>query len=213
MTMLAMTVLTLAPTAIAGTGGVVLRPGARVTARTIDGVGAGSCTAGFLAKNRRGHAVLFSAGHCGQGEGTWLTMAAETGGDVPVAEFVVTEFEGIAGEATDIAVLKPAKGVDATGKIGGQIPVSGSVSSIAEGDTLCKMGAVTGLDCGPVVSVSASKVKFAATVEHGDSGGPVFIMRKNGTAAAVGLIIRKSGDALPIAELIGPWLDRWKLTV
>ncbi|ORW08496.1 MULTISPECIES: trypsin-like serine protease [Mycolicibacter] len=210
---IATTLLTLAPTAIADTAGVVLRPGAKVTSRTAGGVGKGDCTAGFLARNRRGHPVLFSAGHCAHGDGSRLTMHADAGGEVPVAEFVVSEFEGAEGEATDIAVLKLANGVAATGKIDGRIPVSGWVSTVSEGDTVCKLGAVSGLDCGPVVEVSASKVKFAASIQRGDSGGPVFVMRKDGTAAAVGIIIRMARQRLLIAELIGPWLGRWNLTV
>lgn len=170
------------------------------------------CTAGFLARNSRGAPVLLDAGHCDQGGP--VTMSDANGQQVPVAGFVVSTFDGAENDDTDIAALQISKGITAQPDIGGAIPVAGWTSAVAPGDVLCKIGATSGRSCGHVVSVSPSKVKFTAAIEPGDSGGPVYAMNPDGTALAVGITIRKAtddGDA--VAELIGPWMRRWSLTI
>lgn len=210
LTTLAVT-LTSAPIAAAAPASAVLSPGAQLNVWDASGLPAGTCTAGFIARNRRGTPVLMDAGHCDRGGD--VSMPGP-GGDVPVGHFVVSTFGGTQSEDTDIAVLKLADGVDIHGDIAGSLPVTGWVPYVVKGQVLCKVGAVTGRTCGPVIDVSESKVKFAAEIEHGDSGGPVYALKDDGTAAAVGITIRLADDdGFAVAELIGPWLKRWDLTI
>lgn len=171
------------------------------------------CTAGFVARNQRRAPVMFTAGHCDNG-GKIEMNSTSTGGLVDVGDFVVSQFDGDRGEQTDLAVMSLKGAVPLSAKIAGQIPVSTAISTVYLGMQLCKVGVTTGVSCGPVVSVSGSKVKFAASVAAGDSGGPVYAILPDGTAGAVGITIRNAdNDGYPIAELIGPWLNRWDLTI
>jgi hypothetical protein len=67
--------------------------------------------------------------------------------------------------------------------------------------------------CGPIVNVSATKVRFLAPVDKGDSRGPVHYRNADGTATPVGISIRAADSGGTIAELIGPWLQRWDLSI
>ena len=54
---------------------------------------------------------------------------------------------------------------------------------------------------------------MAAPVDKGDPGGPVYYRNADGTATPVGISIRAADSGGTIAELIGPWLERWDLSV
>lgn len=170
------------------------------------------CTAGFVAHNARGAPVMFTAGHCDTGGVVEINSRAAKG-MVPVGEFVATEYGGNRGEQTDVAVMKLSGAVPLSTAVDGYT-VTGTLPSVYIGMPLCKIGITTGRSCGPVVSATGSKVKFAAQVAGGDSGGPVYAIKEDGTAVAVGITIRTSdSDGMPVAELISPWLDRWGLSI
>lgn len=187
-----------------------LHPGA---ALIIAGAENSLCTAGFVARNRRGAPVMFTAGHCDTGGNVSLN-SLKAGGTIPVAEFVATEYGGSSGEQHDVAVMKLEGSVPLNPAIADEIPVTGYLAGVYNGMMLCKVGISTGRSCGRVVSSTASKVKFDAEIAAGDSGGPVYAMKDDGTAAAVGITIRTADDdGMPVAELIGPWLERWGLSI
>jgi hypothetical protein len=89
---------------------------------------------------------------------------------------------------------------------------------LSPGQQLCHYGLITGPQhrgpaCGAITDVSSTKVRFLAPVEKGDSGGPVYFRNADGTATPVGITIRAADQGGTIAELIGPWLKRWSLSV
>jgi hypothetical protein len=89
---------------------------------------------------------------------------------------------------------------------------------LAAGQQLCHYGLITGPQhsgpaCGPIVNVSTTKVRFLAPVDKGDSGGPVYYRNADGTATPVGITIRGASDGGTVAELVGPWLKRWSLSL
>jgi len=174
-------------------------------------IGDDLCTAGFVARNQRGAPVMFTAGHCDVGQ---RVQAADSSvGLVPAGDFVASAYGGSDGEEPDIAVMKLTGAMDLDPAVDAELPVGGSVPLIADGLTLCKQGAATGRSCGPVLESSPSKVKFAARIAPGDSGGPVWGYTSSGAIFAVGITIRQSNDGYPVAELIDPWLQRWNLTI
>lgn len=198
--------LTSAPTAPAAPAAGSLHPGTALT------IGNELCTAGFVARNKNGAPVMFTAGHCDVGERVQAQSASA--GLVPAADFVASSYAGSDGEDPDIAVMKLTGAMDLDPNVDAELPVGGSLPIVAEGLTLCKQGAVTGRSCGPVIECSSSKVKFAAKIAPGDSGGPVWGYTTSGAIFAVGITIRESSsDGYPVAELIDPWLDRWNLTI
>lgn len=199
-------VVTLAPAAHAAPAAGSLHPGTALT------IGNELCTAGFVARNRNGAPVMFTAGHCDVGDRVRAQSASA--GLVPAGDFVASSFVGSDGEDPDIAVMKLTGAMDLNPAVDAELPVGGSLPIVAEGMTLCKQGAATGRSCGPVIECSSSKVKFAAKIAPGDSGGPVWGYTTSGAIFAVGITIRESSsDGYPVAELIDPWLDRWNLTI
>lgn len=188
-----------------------LGPGSRVEVYSDVDDSTEQCTAGFVVRNVNRVPLLFTAGHCNVGERVMM-RSADTGRQVQVGEIVVSQYDGNAGEDTDIAVMRPTGTVPLVSTVDG-LPVTGVLSTPFNGLTLCMRGATTGRSCGPVTEFSDTKVKFAARVDNGDSGGPVWAMTKDGSALAVGIVIRQASEGLPIAELVAPWMRRYNLDV
>jgi hypothetical protein len=81
---------------------------------------------------------------------------------------------------------------------------------------LCHYGLISGdrhgrPECGPASKYNPTPCASGAHVTKGDSGGPVYYRKADGTATPVGIIIRAGDDSGPVAELIGPWLKCWHL--
>jgi len=198
------TLITTAP-AHAAPMAASLHPGAALT------IGNELCTAGFVARNQHGAPVMFTAGHCDVGQRVQAGSAST--GLVPAGDIVASAYGGSVGEDPDIAVMKLTGSINLDPNVDANLPVGGTAPIIANGMTLCKQGATTGRSCGPVIESSQSKVKFAARIAPGDSGGPVWGYTSTGSIFAVGITIRQSNDGYPVAEMIDPWLQRWNLTI
>lgn len=197
--------LTTAAPAHAAPVAASLHPGAALT------IGNELCTAGFVARNQHGAPVMFTAGHCDVGQRVQAGSAST--GLVPAGDIVASAYGGSVGEDPDIAVMKLTGSINLDPNVDADLPVGGTAPIIANGMTLCKQGATTGRSCGPVIESSPSKVKFAARIAPGDSGGPVWGYTSTGSIFAVGITIRQSNDGYPVAEMIDPWLQRWNLTI
>ncbi len=182
-----------------------LHPGTALT------IGNELCTAGFVARNQHGAPVMFTAGHCDVGQRVQASTVPT--GLVPAGDIVASAYGGDDGEAPDIAVMKLTGTMNLDPNVDADLPVGGTAPIIATGMTLCKQGATTGRSCGRVIESSPSKVKFAARIAPGDSGGPVWGYTSTGSIFAVGITIRQSNDGYPVAEMIDPWLQRWNLTI
>jgi hypothetical protein len=131
---------------------------------------------------------------------------------------------GLTGARMLLGIANSANGppqVATDTRIIGMRPVTAPADDthLAEGQQLCHYGLITGPqhggpECGPITDVGPAKVKFLADVEKGDSGGPVYYRNADGTATPVGITIRAAdADDGTVAELIGPWLEHWNLSV
>ncbi|MEB3071954.1 hypothetical protein [[Mycobacterium] vasticus] len=196
-----------------------IAPGVAIATYNPDRTPAGFCTVGWLVHDSAGHPALLTAGHCDLGGGAAYQNA--TDGTVGVGRFTHHIDEGDRGEDADIAVLgignySGAESVATDTRIIGIRPTASPADPgrLAIGDQLCHYGATTRLTCGPITAVLDTKVLFAAPASKGDSGGPVYYRNSDGTATPVGVAIRAADDdGGTVAELIGPWLQRWQLTV
>jgi V8-like Glu-specific endopeptidase len=203
-------------------------PGAGIAVTYADGSGGMGCTAGFLVRTNTGQAGVLTAGHCNKpGEASKTSVNFPGNGSyVTVGTFSRTVSEGRLGEAHDIGlVVLDSDKVPRNPAIAASLPVTGVTSDLRVGQQLCKFGMKTGRpECGQITDLSESKVAFLAASECGDSGGPVYLIQRDGTATAVGIHIRggRANDPNPgcgtpatfsVAELVQPWLDAWNLTV
>jgi hypothetical protein len=201
-------------------------PGTGIQVTYADGSGHIGCTAGFAVRTKERPGLLV-AGHCNRPGGAG-TVAIHSGGRYSyptVGEFSESVFDGNGWNDFDIGLVT----LDA-GDIPLRFDVDGhAVTGVAEhveiGDTLCHLGMRSGAPvCGPVVVSEVNKVRFAAPGKCGDSGGPVYVIRGDGTAEAVGVYVAVSdGDSsepscedrhpFSIAQRIQPWLGPWELTL
>ncbi|MBI2694395.1 trypsin-like serine protease [Mycobacterium nebraskense] len=201
-------------------------PGAGIYVQYADGSGGMGCTAGFLVRTSTGQPGVLTAGHCnGSGEASKVTM--NLGGILPyttLGTFSQTVSEGVHNEQHDIGlIVLNGDSVPQNPAIGATLPVSGVTANLQTGQELCKFGMGSGeAACGQITEVTDSKVVFMAPGQCGDSGGPVYLNQGDGTVSAVGILIRggdphtKPGCSVPakfsVAELVQPWLDKWRLT-
>lgn len=181
-----------------------------------DGVGnpAGACTAGFLAHGAAGQSMMISVGHCDHG-GEVDIKWSKTGAYEKIGTFSNVAYEaGRVDGTTDIGLVRlDSSTIPSDLRVLGIRPVTGVTSDIKPGDQLCHYGDTTGLQCGPTVKVTESKVLFSSKSEKGDSGGPVYLRNADGTATAVGVLIGSDANGNAVAELVKPWLEKWQLTL
>lgn len=144
-----------------------------------------TCTAGWLVHDSTGQAGLFTAGHCDDGGAA--TYFNKTTGFQIAGWFTHKAYDGDHGEDADIAEL----GIGNSPNEPEEVPTDTRIIEIrpviapaddthlAEGQQLRHYGLITGPQhrgpaCGPIVNVSATKMRFLAPVDKGDSGGPVY---------------------------------------
>jgi hypothetical protein len=203
-------------------------PGIGINISPADGSENISCTAGFLVHTKDDRPALLSAGHCNKPGGP-AAVAIRQGGIFKypfVGTFTVTIYYGNDWNDFDIGLiaLDPPGKIPLTAEIDGQ-PVVGLAERVEIGDTVCHFGIRSGgAVCGPVVTSEENKIRFAATAKCGDSGGPVYKVRPDGSVEAVGIFTAVSnGDyseptcdgphIYSVAQLIKPWLAAWELTL
>ncbi|WP_052957018.1 S1 family peptidase [Mycolicibacter heraklionensis] len=199
-------------------------PGVGINISSPGSAEATSCTAGFLVRTKDGRPGLLSAGHCNKPGGSG-TVAIHHGALYPtVGAFTESVYDGKDGNNIGLITLDDPDKFPLTPEIDGH-PVSGVADRVEIGDTLCHLGVRTGEPvCGPVAASEKNKVRFAAAGTCGDSGGPAYRMRPDGTAEAVGILTAEPHGEDPetacaephessVAQLIKPWLQAWQLTL
>jgi hypothetical protein len=203
-------------------------PGIGIDVSYADGSGGISCTAGFMVRTEDGQPGLLVAGHCNRPGGTG-TVAIHYGGiySYPrVGAFTESVFSGNGWDDFDIGLitLDNAGAIPLASDVDGHA-VTGVAERVEVGDRLCHLGIRSGGPvCGPVIASEVNKVRFEAPGKCGDSGGPVYIVRDDGTVEAVGVFVAVSNgdDSEPdctdpqrfsIAQRIQPWLGPWELTL
>lgn len=191
-----------------------ITPGAGLAMYNADATGGDSCTAGWLAHDSAGRPVMVTAGHCDKG-GKVAMKWTGSGVYEPIGTFTQTINQGSQGEDTDIGLITLDNGaIPGDSRVLDRRPVEGFTADVKVGDVLCKYGVATGRQCGPVLAEpTASKVRFGALSQGGDSGGPVYLIRPDGDAIAVGVTLGHTDSDGTVAELVEPWLQKWQLTL
>lgn len=203
-------------------------PGIGINVSPVGDAAGISCTTGFLVRTRDGRPGLLVAGHCNPGGGPGQVEIRHGGAFSyrTIGTFTETVNGGSNWDDYDIGLItldEPGK-IPLTSIIDGH-PVAGPAEHVDIGDVLCHFGIRSGGPvCGPVVASETNKIRFEAGGTCGDSGGPVYRLRDDGTADAVGIYIAvsdgtysepKCEDPHPfsIAQTITPWLSAWELTL
>lgn len=150
-----------------------------------------TCSFAFLLANTARPEFL-TAGHCGN---VGDQVGIEINGVIEhVGEFVWSnEYDGFG--THDAAVIRITEGgYRYTGAVAMMDLLPSSVtrhSTLVTGrPTVCAVGFVSGLSCGPYVTESrnSNNIDFKFHSRKGDSGGPVFIVDNDGKVHAAGII-------------------------
>lgn len=161
-----------------------ITPGGRIINRTQSD---SQCSVGYVAQ-RYDRFFVLTAGHCGE-KGDLFAYADNNNKLINFGRMVDST------GATDSAdygliEIKDSKAVDPA-----IIPLKGeyrlsrwlSPQNIRENETVCRLGFRTGLSCGEYLGqLNENFFEFRGMADHGDSGGPAFILRGN-NLIAVGL--------------------------
>ena len=191
-----------------------ITPGAGLALVPGTGNTGGACTAGWLAHDAAGNPVMLTAGHCNAG-GPVAMKWTVTNQYETIGTFTKSINDGSVGEETDIGLISLSNNmIPSDTRVLSRRPVEGATANVKIGDVLCKYGNTTGRQCGAVlVAPTASKVRFGALSEGGDSGGPVYLIQPDGDAIAVGVTLGHTDSGGTVAELVQPWLQEWNLTL
>lgn len=187
-------------------GGV--RPGAAIAE------GDTYCTAGWVLPGADGVPVVITAAHCATGgKGR---VRARGGNDFGVwAAAWAAPPAGLGDTAALRMTLGPQPAADAGTVAGHHIRgmlASDEVQKLQAGTEVCMLGSVSGARCGALViaHTGAVVVDIGDSVASGDSGGPVWVLDRNGDAVILGVVSQGSGDLLRVA-LAAPIIEAYDL--
>jgi hypothetical protein len=167
-----------APTVAAATNTV--SPGDRID--TVEGF----CTIGYTYNGTDGHAYAITAGHCATRTGQRVTDS-DTGADGAIVRAVV-DADGSGG--ADYGLIDFGKRTLALPFIG-NYPLATGRRGAQPGQPICHTGASSGQQCGHVAD-SYGPDQYLTTDDMprsipGDSGGPVWTLRDDGSAEVIGI--------------------------
>lgn len=174
--------LVLPSTPAQATPGVLVHPGMEVRQ------GANVCTLGYVDPQMR---IAFTAGHCrGSGQvtdrdGNVIGAQALFRDNTPNGTTVDTNHQIADWEAISLA---PDVAVNNILPGGRQLIVDPAIVPVV-GMPVCHFGVITGESCGTIEAVNNGWFTMANGVvsEKGDSGGPVYNLTPDGSAAIVGM--------------------------
>lgn len=181
------------------------------------------CTLGFPVLATGNHRVGYlSAGHCNPDgtDATFMFTNASKTTQLPLGNYV-TSVDDSSNSAVDAptagkpdfdysvvsigAQFDKGYGINLAPGVtmAGVLTVS-EVRALPIGTPICKTGARTGVECGPLVTADADNFTFAATNIKGDSGGAIFVVNAAGEAQGIGLV---SGFENTSGDSIGTYVD------
>lgn len=118
------------------------------------------CTATASGWDNANRAIVFTAGHCSSAVGEAVDVpGAGTTGHV-VARNEILDYSVVQVDPNKVTLVRQAGVADR-----GAPP--------NQGDNICKLGASTGLTCGPTWQVADNTIYSQVCAGRGDSGGPV----------------------------------------
>lgn len=146
------------------------------------------CSAGYIVRHQDRLFVL-TAGHCGE-KGDVFAYATSNKNLVNFGRMVDSiDKDGVADygliEITNSTSFNPS--LISFEEQGYKLSQWMSPQNIRENERVCRLGYRTGLSCGDLIGQrNKSFFEFRGTADHGDSGGPAFVIRGN-NLIAVGL--------------------------
>lgn len=186
----------------------VVTPGSYILNKT----GSKSCSTGWIVGQKERYFIL-TAGHCGKrGDNFYLPD-----GTTYIGQMVESMYVKVGDADYGLIELSPNAPVDSSPQFK-NLKLLGwrGYDWIEENDPrICHLGYRTGLSCGDYLEITpGGNVTFRGFCDHGDSGGPVFALTKDGMYAVGVLSGNGIGDASRTYSMaIQPPMERWGLVI
>lgn len=192
----------------------------------------GSCSLAFPVEYGDGSAGFLTAAHCISHN---APLEMEVNGERAELHRVAGRVDS---EVTndevsrDIALVGVSENTSTTNQVGGGYRIGEVVSAVEVakriGTRVCKLGARTAVTCGTLESVNGEMIEvrgvYSASspiVDHGDSGGAMYLMEGFSTARPLAVV--SHGEHLPnssemdpnvlYGHMVAPTLERWELSL
>lgn len=136
---------------------------------------------------------FLTAGHCDRTPGGQVFTFADPGAQQPVLVGVLSDTDVTTAPSPDrdVAVLWTTAADPAATRIAGKYPIVGvmpteQVRRLPAGTPICVDGAWAGVRCSDLIS-AGELIRYKRVTEDGDSGGPVFVVDRDGRATLIGI--------------------------
>lgn len=172
------------------------------------------CTAGFVVRSASGTPGILTAGHCKKDSTVRVQQAGSKPKRVVIGEFERSTFD------------KPTLDLGWISLKGSSLPIRSAVlgkkavAGVLTRDELertkprlCWQGQKSGLKCSAYKGLDENRAFVGAAPSPGDSGAPVYAVRRDGSVDAVGILLGTTRDDRGLVELIAPRLTDWDLSL
>lgn len=195
------------------TPGIVM-PGGKYTTNA-----GSSCSFGWMVNSTSEAAdrkYMLTAGHCGN-QGDVVYVRDSNGNDTPVGEFVESTGDRLR-DGSDYALIEVTDSARRAELPFEDPRFEGWVDQAwveANNPDICRVGYRTGVSCGSYLGMKNNTILYEGISDHGDSGGPVWAVDRNGDRWAVGVTSYGfTEDATRAgAAAIEPWMTRYDLGI
>lgn len=195
--------------------GALPYPGSVITQRQADG-STKDCTLGPAVADKTSQRTGFiGAGHCDDSPGGQTFVFADSAGAEPIPVGVYTDAQDAPTPQgySDSAVIWTKTVDPRVTLLAGTWPVEGvmSVSDVHKlraGTPICIDGAKSGVVCSPLIAVDNDYVRSVPITEHGDSGGPVFVVDERTRRATLIGIVSGTENGQDESTFLEPALTR-----
>lgn len=198
-----------------GQFGALPYPGITILQKQGDG-SPKNCTLGPAVADKTSQRTGFvGAGHCDDSPGAQTFVFADSAATEPIPVGVYTDAQDAPTPQgySDSAVIW-TKTVDPRATLlAGTWPIEGvmSVSDVRKlrtGTPICIDGAKSGVVCSPLIAVDDDYVRSVPVSEHGDSGGPVFVVDERTRRATLIGIVSGTENGQDESTFLEPALTR-----
>lgn len=172
------------------------------------------CTAGFIVRSAAGVPGLLTAGHCKKDRAVRVQQSGAKARRVTVGEFERATFDKATLDLGWISLRGSSLPIRSA--VLGRKAVAGVLTRDELERTkprLCWQGQRSGLKCSAYKGLDENRAFVAAAPSPGDSGAPVYAVRRDGSVDAVGILLGTTRDDRGLVELVAPRLAEWNLSL
>lgn len=160
---------------------------------------------------------FLTAGHCADG-GVKQNVQIGDGVYHDIGPIKLVDVELSQTLLRDSGLISSSQALDDSA-IAGVFPVDRvmplpELRALEPGTPICVNGAISGIDCSPLITADANAILFDPITRDGDSGGAVFVVTPDHRATLVGIARGARGEGssrADVATFLAPVMDKYRL--